>query len=166
MTIIVHNFQSDAGAKCQTFWWNQLFISTTRFLSTDLSNSPNGQRIGCITLQSTNVILCQQDWKYKNEARTEADSTIAANNLVNHHNQRRDHDFATKWISAGNCSSVWASLEVNNYHWVCSWACLPSLQTHTKNQMPGLLYFWAVVCRMALISIAFMHKISYKLHHI
>jgi hypothetical protein len=40
------------------------------------------------------------------------------------------------------------------------------LQTHTKNQIPGLLYFLAVVCRMAHISIAFMHKISYKLHQV
>jgi hypothetical protein len=41
MTIIVHNFQSD-----------NLWYSTKRFLSTDLSNSPNGQH-----LQSTNEIL-------------------------------------------------------------------------------------------------------------
>ena len=34
-----------------------LRISMMRFLSTDLWNSPNEQKIGSITLQSTNVIL-------------------------------------------------------------------------------------------------------------
>jgi catalase len=50
-------------------------------------------------------------------------------------------DTTIKWIVIPNIQ------ESNNQHWVCSWAFLPSLQTHPKNQMSQL--FFLPLCAIA-----------------